>query len=141
MRSAIACALLLVLGAAAQAADWVWVAGSRGANANSVYLDRATILPSGDYIKAWSKMVHERPQTTKKGVFRVSMTLDVYDCVGHRSALRQAEMFEDYALTHLVRSGDWSARDEFMEVVPGSIQEATMAAACDIYLRSRRPAN
>lgn len=118
---------LLALAAGNAAADWVSI-GDQG-NVE-VFVDRSTIVRSGDTVKMWRVNALKTPGSAN-GVAYVSIKLqDEYDCAGMRmrgvrASAHPDPLGEGKAVASETASGTWTP------VTPQAISEVLWKIACD----------
>ncbi|HSD35919.1 MAG TPA: surface-adhesin E family protein [Rhodocyclaceae bacterium] len=127
--------LLLVgslLACQAHAANWALVDSN---SESKIFLDTESVRRNGSKVKVWIKWSHSAPVAAKNTYpekqYQSSKSLDIYDCSDRSSASIQFILYADADGGEVVKSDSIPERlASFREVVPDSIGEAILEAAC-----------
>ena len=118
--------LMLLVTATAASAEWTAV----GENEDiTLYVDRATIRRSGNFVKMWSLFDSKKAEVFAGKVFLSRRTQDEYDCKEERRRFLAFTTFSGQMLSGAVNYND-SDTEKWVPVAPGSIGETQWKIAC-----------
>ncbi len=123
---------LVLLAAAANAADWVKVAGlPRG---DECYYDRSKLIFSGDQISYWKKVVFRIPQPMQNGLAASGLFREQIDCAQHNLKLISYLFYspEGQVIEYVA-----NAKGEATPIIPDSLGDAFEKTMCPM-VRQRR---
>jgi TonB family protein len=119
---------LLFAGSTAQAAEWVLMDVSAGENFK-LYVDKATIIESYPYKKAWFKLIFGSEQKGPDGIrFNESWQLMYFDCDERKMTLAQAIIRKDGKIITTETNRAYLA--QFEEIAPETRGEAMLDITC-----------
>ncbi len=122
-----------ILASQANAAEWLYVGGNTKIEA---FLDVQSVRRTGTRAKVWVKWVHATPVALRdvypERMYSSSKTLEIYDCAERSSTTIQQILYAEEDGGEVVKSYSIPEKSaSFEEVVPESIGESLLGAACN----------